>query len=150
MNRTTAMRHAVGRRFSLPRLMLLVLLALGVCGMHTLGHIGDAGRHPASALGFHAEDGTAVVLPHAGADGRAATSGGDENPGHGVNLDLFAVCLAVVGAAGVVLWAARRGRVRRAPHSRLLRAAWSPQPSGRGPPVAPVGLQLAVASVSRT
>ncbi|WP_255481214.1 DUF6153 family protein [Micromonospora thermarum] len=129
--------------------MLVVLLALGVCGMHTLGHIGDAGHHPAAAM-FHAEDGMAMVVPHTGTDQLSAASVGEESPGHGVNLDLFAVCLAVLGAAGVVLWATRRGPVRRAPHSRLRRTVWSPQPSGRGPPVAPIGLRLAVASVSRT
>jgi hypothetical protein len=146
MNGTTAMKQAVGP-FSPPRLLLLVLLALGVAGMHTLGHVGD-GHHPAPAVVDHADSGM-VTQPHAGADQPVAASDADDARDHGLRLDVFAVCLAVLGAVGILLWAARTGRLRSG-YVRLLRARWAPQPAGRGPPPVPVGLRLAVVSVSRT
>lgn len=146
MNGTTAMKRAVGR-VSPPQLLLLVLLALGVAGMHTLGHVGD-GHRPGRAVVAHADPGM-VAQPQAGADQPTAASEDDDPPDHGLRLDVFAVCLAVLGAVGVLLWAARTGRLRSG-YVRLLRARWAPQPAGRGPPPVPVGLRLAVVSVSRT
>lgn len=141
------MKPAAGR-FSLPQLMLFVLLALGVASMHTLGHVGDTGHHPAPAVAADGNDGM-VVQPHLGADQRRAGSDAGETPGHGLNLDLLAVCLAVLGAVGIMLWAARISRLRRSP-ARLLRNVWTTPAVGRGPPTVPIRLRLAVVSVSRT
>jgi hypothetical protein len=143
MNRTTAREQAVGRG----RLTLLVVLVLGVAGMHTLGHVGDTGHHAAPAALGHADND--VTLVHAPTDQPPAASGTGETPGDGPSLDLFAVCLAVLGAASILLGMARTGRLCRG-HARLQRAVRAPRRAGRGPPSRPLGLRLAVVSVSRT
>ncbi|MFC0505287.1 DUF6153 family protein [Micromonospora costi] len=136
------------RHMGLPRLMLLVLLALGVAGMHTLGHVGDTSHHLTPAATTHMDEATASQT-HAGSGQPAATPGSKQTPGHGLNLDLFAVCLAVLGAVSILLWAALTGRLLR-DQARPPGATPAPQRAGRGPPPAPIGLRLAAVSVSRT
>ena len=132
----------------LPRLMLLVLLALGVAGMHTLGHVGDTSRHLTPAAMTHMDEAVASQT-YAGSDQPAAAPGSEQTPGHGLNLDLFAVCLAVLGAVGILLWAVLTGRLL-CDQARPPGATLAPRPAGRGPPPAPIGLRLAAVSVSRT
>ncbi|RSN12630.1 hypothetical protein DMB42_10575 [Nonomuraea sp. WAC 01424] len=92
----------VVRRFV--RGLLLVLLALGVCGMHTLGHLdgrhgGSPGRH-----GTVAQEAPAV-LPA----GAQAVAGEHRMPG----FDPTSVCLAVLTSLLIILLAAVRFWTRR-------------------------------------
>ena len=142
MNRTLV-ANRLGRHLCPPRLMLLVLLALGVAGMHTLGHADDS-AHTGSSLSSHVamdlhavpEDGSAAAIPDESTDGR-------------VHVLAFTVCLAVIGAGAILLLRSLAMRVRRVGHAFHLagrRLSWE---SGRGPPNPPVGLRLAEVSVLR-
>lgn len=146
MNRTACQRPA--GLISPPRVLLLVLLALGVAGMHTFGHQG----HAASG-----HESTAADLPHgaltaAGPDGfhelRQIAQVGEPTTGGGTDLDLFSVCLAVLGAFG---WAVGLAllRVRSHRNRRAVRTGHAARRGGRGPPAPSLGLRLAVVSVSR-
>ncbi|MDZ5447585.1 DUF6153 family protein [Micromonospora sp. 4G57] len=132
-------------------MVLLVVLAFGVVGMHTFGHAGDAGHrgsgdHPATA-----ERAALMVVTdakhetaHQPATGRII----DATTGGGMGGGLFAVCLAVLGALGLVLWAAvTRGHARG--DLLRLRPAGRALASGRGPPVRRLGLRMAAVSVLR-
>lgn len=128
--------------------MLLVLLAFGVAGMHTVGHAGHngSGDHGAAtgrvALAMITNAGQETVNEPPTARIIEAT-GGD-----GMGGGLFAVCLAVFGALGLVLRAAvtrgraRGGLLRRCPGGSALAF-------GRGPPVRRLGLRMAAVSVLR-
>jgi hypothetical protein len=149
MNRTTLVSRAT-RHLSLPQLLLLVLLTLGVAGMHTLGHgAGQEHGHPGSP-GMSDHMPVAQVVPPADVTLAAAAPLGEPPTGHGPDLSVFTVCLAVLGAWGIVLllrWAqARRGRLGRT--SRLPAAA-PDRGHGRAPPARLVGLRMAVVSVMR-
>lgn len=88
-----------GRRLS--RWALLVLLVVGVCGMHTLGHPGTSHAHGEAAVASM----PAGHLP-AAVMGDAVSSSG-ELP----DLDPGTMCLAVLTSL-LLLWAAaRRGRL---------------------------------------
>jgi hypothetical protein len=95
-------RHTV--QGVLPRLVLLVLLALGVGAMHTLGHPAEEQGH-ASAAAMHvmSESGshdatTAIMGPHAAP---ASTPDGPTGPaGH---LDPLTMCIAVLLAVTVLV-----------------------------------------------
>jgi len=121
--------------------MLLILVAVGVAFMHTLGHPSSSGGHNGGAT-HHAMTVSAPM-----ADSPAVVAGaGDDTP---MGFDPMTVCLAVlIGgfvlllAALVLTWpgmAAGRDRARRA-HPR----------NGRAPPTLTVGLRLADLSVLRT
>ncbi|AXH93630.1 hypothetical protein AB0N38_28650 [Micromonospora aurantiaca] len=122
-------------------LMLLVALAFGVLGMHTVGH------HP-SLRGSGVESAMAdlrhtPVVPA----GEQSLSGSD---GHGRGVDAFAVCLAVLGAAVVLasLSMLRRCRRELPVSARARQWTW-----GRGcgpPPRPPLGLRMTAVSVLRT
>lgn len=91
-------------RVTAVRALLLTLVAVGVVGMHSLGHPRD-GRLPASHLAL-------VSGHHPETAGPAAT--GLEVPPHrpGHDLDPAAICLAILTAASVALggmaWAMHR------------------------------------------
>jgi hypothetical protein len=150
MNRT-AVSQRPDRLVSLPRVLLLVLLALGVAGMHTFGH-GHGGHHAESAHQI-----TAAGLPHRmlidpGQDGshdqHMVARIGDPAPGGGMDLDVFSVCLAVLGALGLTIWVARlRARSR---HDRPVpRTRPTSRSGGRGPPAPLLGLRVAALTVLR-
>ncbi|MGC5309889.1 hypothetical protein [Micromonospora zamorensis] len=147
MNRTA--RQRPGRLISLPRLLLLVLLALGVAGMHTFGH---AGGHTASG-----HDATAAAMPHdtlTGADQDDSRHQGviaqirEPGPSGSPDLGLFSVCLAVVGAFGLAVGLALL-RVRSHRERADARTHLAVQGGGRGPPALLLGLRVAAVSVLR-
>ncbi|MBC9002954.1 MULTISPECIES: hypothetical protein [Micromonospora] len=123
------------------RLMLLVALAFGVLGMHTVGH------HP--YLGGSGVESTMADLHHApvAPAGEHSPSGSD---GHGHGVDAFAVCLAVLGAAVVLASLSMLRRCRRDLPLSARARHWT---RGRGydPPSRPrLGLQMTAVSVLRT
>ncbi|MCO1597578.1 DUF6153 family protein [Micromonospora sp. RHAY321] len=148
MKRT--IRQRPGRLISLPRVLLLVLLALGVAGMHTFGHGG--GGHTSSG-----HDTTAVVMPH----DRLASPVQDDS-GHRAliaqireprssgspDLGLFTVCLAVVGAFGLAIALALL-RVRSHRERCEARTHLTVHRGGRSPPALLLGLRVAAVSVLR-
>ncbi|WP_113700717.1 DUF6153 family protein [Nonomuraea lactucae] len=93
--------RVVGRGRHLSRWALLVLLVIGVCGMHTLGHPGSS----------HGQSETAVAsmpmghMPPSIMDGAVSSSG--ELP----DLDPGTVCLAVLTSLLLLFLDARRGRL---------------------------------------
>lgn len=88
------------------RAVLLVALALGVCGMHTLGHLdGRHGGSSAAAHGMKAAPGPVSVVP-AGSEAFVPERG---MPG----FDPTDVCLAVLMAFVVLLLIAAWTRVGR-------------------------------------
>jgi hypothetical protein len=123
------------------RLMLLVALAVGVLGMHTVGHhpyLGGSRLESAMADLRHAP----VAPAH-----QQSPSGSD---GHGRGVDAFAVCLAVLGA-GVVL--ASLSMLRRCRRELTVSARVRHLTRGRGCgplPRPPLGLQMTAVSVLRT
>ncbi|HEX6869778.1 MAG TPA: hypothetical protein VF163_01660 [Micromonosporaceae bacterium] len=153
------------------RLLLLVLTAVGVAGMHTLGHANPSGDHHgplaaeltgmrvvASTATHHAA--TAVERSAAmAAEAFAATAQesvaavvarrGAGQPGRSGGLDPWSVCLAVLAAGLVLLVAVLCGRGGRgwAARGRTRRMFGH---AGRGPPFVPlIGLHLADLSVLR-
>jgi hypothetical protein len=84
------------------RLLLIAMVAVGVVQMHVFGHpIADhrmpVGAAPAAALAIAGSSAShSDTAMGAGAD-EAAGSGGPER-----SIDLLAVCLAILAAAGVV------------------------------------------------
>ncbi|MEV0819872.1 hypothetical protein [Nonomuraea rubra] len=119
------------------RAVLLILLALGVCGMHTLGHID--GRHHASLANGH---GPTMPLP--AADPSHPSIGSD--PGV-LGLDPTDVCLAVLSVFMVVMGLAAWLRTRRRTHLRA--GSLSPARQVARPPPKPTSLRLASLSVLR-
>ncbi len=130
------------------RLLLLAVLALGVAGMHTLGHPhgGNAtamrGPTPVEAWSHHA----AALTSLPAADGLIATDA-PVPP-----MDPMNVCLAILTAVGIaitvlaLLSISTRARRTTLPHGPV----WTV--SARGPPtcVPPLGRRLAALSVLRT
>ncbi|MEV3981510.1 hypothetical protein [Nonomuraea sp. NPDC049758] len=121
------------------RALLLVVLALGVCGMHTLGHVNA--RHDMA----NARPGLAVAheLPVAPVAALAGLAPGHEMPG----LDPAGVCLAVLTSLLVVVLLALWVGVRR----RAVGGA-GPGPAFRPvarPPPRPTSLRLARLSILR-
>ncbi|MFI6177640.1 hypothetical protein ACIA8R_19070 [Nonomuraea sp. NPDC051191] len=117
------------------RALLLVVLALGVCGMHTLGHVNA--RHD-MALAHEAP------AAHAGLQsGHAGLQSGHEMPG----LDPAGVCLAVLSSLLVVallaFWVGARRRAFGGTG-----AGSSLRPVARPPP-RPTSLRLAHLSILR-
>lgn len=88
------------------RAVLLVLLALGVCGMHTLGHID--GRHGGGHATEMASPPLAVV-----ADGLQAVTPQPAMPG----FDPTDVCLAILASLVVLLLSAAWTRAGRSSHT---------------------------------
>lgn len=150
MNRAAAWRSPLGP-VGLPRVLLLVLLALGVAGMHTLGH-GEGGHHepvqrspgtyaaPVGSLTGHPE--TVVAGP------LFAAGPGAPTPGGGLELDVFGICLAVLGALCLALWVALT-RVDSSRDGYLARMRWATRRLGRAPPIASLGLRVVAVSVLR-
>ncbi|AQZ63523.1 hypothetical protein BKM31_20500 [[Actinomadura] parvosata subsp. kistnae] len=85
------------------RAVLLVALALGVCGMHTLGHLD--GRHGGSSHGMQAAPAVVSVVPA----GMEALAPDGTMPG----FDPTDVCLAVLMTFMVLLLIATWARVGR-------------------------------------
>jgi hypothetical protein len=114
---------------------LLVALALGVCGMHTLGHLD--GRH----AGSHGMDVAQTLVAPAGMPAFAP------DPGM-FGFDPTSVCLAVLTSLMLVLVLAAWIRTRR----RVWGQRRSPSPVRRvaRPPPKPTSLRLACLSVLRT
>jgi hypothetical protein len=143
-------REAVGRvarqRIAL-RLLLLVVTAIGIAGMHTLGHPGDAGTggsvHTAAMpLG---EESMAEAV---GAAMTVVISG--DMHGTGMRMDPFNVCVAILvgGLLALLVALLIRDRRRRMPDSDAPTALAL---AGRGPPKpSRLGLRLADLSVQRT
>ncbi|MEU8324516.1 hypothetical protein AB0C33_39685 [Nonomuraea sp. NPDC048881] len=121
------------------RALLLVVLALGVCGMHTLGHV-NARHDMANARPVLAVAHELPVVPVAALAGLAP---GHEMPG----LDPAGVCLAVLTSLLVVVLLALWVGVRR----RAVGGA-GPGPAFRPvarPPPRPTSLRLARLSILR-
>ncbi|RKN50395.1 DUF6153 family protein [Micromonospora endolithica] len=144
MNRTA--RQHPARPTSLPWVLLLVLLTLGVAGMHTFGHGGHAASgHETAANG----------LPHGALTAadqvdvhqvRQVAQVGEPTTGGSTGAELFSVCLAVLGAFGLAFGLALlRVRSRRATCVAWTRCA--AHRGGRGPPVTLLGLRVAAVSV---
>ncbi|MFF1558490.1 DUF6153 family protein [Streptomyces sp. NPDC058279] len=126
--------RAVG---ALGHLLLVVVLALGVFVMHSVGHPDSPSAHPsvhpathptAGRPAEHAADATVVADPEHGA--RVAQHA------PGMRMDMAALCVAVLGAAILlVLLRAALGRARLLPAGP--RPGTAPGPSPRPPPRAP-------------
>jgi len=122
------------------RLMLLILVAVGVAFMHTLGHPSGGGHtggatHHAAAASLTMADSSAVV----------AVAGDDAAMG----FDPMTVCLAILFGGFVLLLAALVLAWPGAATGRSRTAGRHPR-NGRAPPPPTVGLRLADLSVSRT
>lgn len=112
-------------RSRLLRGLLLVMLALGVCGMHTLGHLGPS----------HG-DVQATSSTHQGHDPQPSAPG----------MDPTSVCVAILVSVLVLALVVRRGWVRRT-LLRLATAFTHVLRVARPPP--PTALRLASLSVMR-
>jgi hypothetical protein len=129
-------------RFAALRTLLLVLVALGVLGMHTTGHPDDS--HGAGTMTASHET-PAMQAPAAIVNVALVAV----LPRSGGGFDSLAVCLAVltaVGLASLIAWArlaARRAYGGVAPVPAVLAGL------GRGPPWRYHGLVLAELSVQR-
>ena len=158
------MLTAVSPRWFLPRVLLLVAVALGLGAMHTLGHAGMAhamtvpARVPPAAtatspsMPMAAPPAAVDALMHAPANTAIAGSHRvlalvDAAGSHGSG-GAWSVCLAVLGTAVLLLALARVRRLRRtsplASPARLTRVAAAP----RAPPPR-FGLRVADLSVVR-
>lgn len=152
MNETAATKRAV-RLPCMPRVLLLVLLAFGVGGMHTFGHGGDVDHHTSGGHGVAGQVPSRIVPADAGPDAvrhQPVVAGtGEPATGGGMDLGGFTVCLAVLGALGLtflVTMLRARSRGGDLPAALLLATARAP---GRGPPVRRLGLRVATVSVLR-
>lgn len=128
-------RQRLAMRFA--RALLLVLLALGVCGMHTLGHLD--GRHHAPPADGH---GMTVSQPEAGAGHPSIKS----DPGM-LGLDPANVCLAVLSVFMLVMGLAAWVGTRRRTEGQA--GSLSPARRVARPPPKPTSLRLARLSVLR-
>ncbi|NUW43602.1 hypothetical protein [Nonomuraea rhodomycinica] len=158
------------------RLALLVLLVLGVCGMHTLGHVGLHRSHGGTATPQRSHGATAAPAPadharaggtrpdhtrpggtrpdHTRADptrpdhtGRHAAGEASSAGGQLPDLDPGSVCLAVLTSLLLLIVAAARARAGRGEHT----PDAAGQVAGRTarPPPRPLSLRLARVSVLR-
>lgn len=124
----------VGQRAIL-RLLLVVLVALGVAGMHTLGHPRDSG-HGGTAPAHLTQPASAAM----DADGVVVR-------GLDLSLDPSSVCLAILvvfSVAALLAALLMRGGRRPSSTGRRLRLVAS---AGRGPPP-PVSVGLCLANLS--
>ncbi|MEU2616090.1 DUF6153 family protein [Micromonospora sp. NPDC007271] len=128
------------RRQRLLRVVLLVALAFGVFGMHTFGHPPDLRCSVAGDMATAAHEIDHVSAPE---------QGRDSSHGYGDDLHAFTVCLAVLGAALVLisLTMLRQRRWNLAMPADAQRWATGRR---RAPPPRPIGLRLTAASVLRT
>jgi hypothetical protein len=147
---------AVPRRSALPQILLLVLTALGVAGMHTMGHVGAGhGTHAMQAVqAVHAGPHTATA-PAATSmivAGPPAAPASLAVPHRGGGLDPTQMCLAVLTLVGsaLLIAAALLAIGRPARSGTALRMVFAA--SGRDPPPRrpPIGLLVADLSVLRT
>ncbi|MCP2327122.1 hypothetical protein HDA40_005629 [Hamadaea flava] len=120
-----------------PLLLLLLLLAAGIAGMHTLGHATHGPSHAPMSV---------MAADHAASGVSAGWEGGSGR--HGPMTDPTVMCLAILG--GVALLAvALLLRFQRSTASGVRPPQPAARESGRGPPRTPVGLLLADLSVLR-
>jgi hypothetical protein len=121
----------VPRRFAALRMLLLVLVAFGVAGMHTTGHPSDS--HGIRTMVVSHET-PAMQAPAMNAPAQVAGAEVVALPRSGGGFDPSQVCLAILTAVGLAvliagaLLAVRSVRSGGAPVPAVL-AAW-----GRGPP----------------
>ncbi|NUO59138.1 MAG: hypothetical protein HOV78_20955 [Hamadaea sp.] len=141
-----------------PLLLLLLLLAAGVAGMHTLGHASHATTH-SPGMSAHVSAHVSAVV--SAGSGMSAESWGEIRPGtvirwesgsghHGPMTDPTVMCLAVLGGVALIAFALIL-LFRKAAAARV-RPTQPPARGnnlGRGPPRTPVGLLLADLSVLR-
>jgi hypothetical protein len=132
-----------------PRLLLLVLVALGVAGMHTTGHASDrhtsrVASHTPAGIDTHPNgaDLTFVAMDVVAMDVVIL-------PASGSRFDPSVVCLAILSTVGIAVLIAWALRARRTPSG-----DGAPVPAvvarfGRGPPQRCLGLILAELSVLR-
>ncbi|WP_188195955.1 DUF6153 family protein [Nonomuraea sp. SYSU D8015] len=120
--------------------LLLVILALGICGMHTLGHVdGGHGGSPSTAHGMGVTQEPLVAVP----PGLRAFVPEREAPG----FDPAGVCLAILTSFIVVLLIA--AWVRTGQRSDGGGGAPSPVQRVARPPPKPTSLRLARLSILR-
>jgi Family of unknown function (DUF6153) len=138
--------QVVSRRVG--QLLLLIVLALGVMGMHTLGH--PSGEHRADAIPAAAP--VMTSLHHAATVTEGVAAGGfSATPPHMPPTDPMKVCVAILTAMGLaamllaLLTMSRRGSGTRAVDGGAQTSC------GRGPPtpVPPLPRRLAALSVLR-
>ncbi len=137
------------RRFAALRVLLLVLVAFGVAGMHTMGHPSDSHATMTMAAS-HGTSATRSPAMNAAAPIQVAGVELVGLPIPGGGFDPTEVCLAILTAVGLaVLLACALGAMRAAG------GGVAPIPAvfaalGRGPPLRPaLGLVLANLSVLR-
>ncbi|MFI6818624.1 hypothetical protein ACIBG7_39935 [Nonomuraea sp. NPDC050328] len=122
-------------RARLVRGFLLVLLALGISGMHTMGHPGQTHGQthgqPTQATSPSPHQQPAAISTH----GRSATPSPHQQPA-APGLDPTAVCVAILASLLVLALAARRGRLRRTSFH-LSRTFTRVRRAARPPPTAP-------------
>jgi hypothetical protein len=134
--------HVVDRCRRLSRWVLLVLLVVGVSGMHTLGHADLSHGHGEAAAASMPMGQT----PHPGMGG-AVSSSAASSSGELPELDPGTVCSAVLTSLLLLFLGARRGRLlgrRRTPP-----AAVSDTGSAGRPPPGSLALNLTRVSVLR-
>lgn len=135
-------------KMSILRLILLIAVACGVTGMHTLGHAAADEHSTGPDHGAMADTATAYEQSRKGSTTARVADPNDHRPG-GMHMNPFSVCLAVLAALGlsvlILATLASTGSAFRAPQPRLAVAVGS-----RGPPWSPVGLRVAHLSVLRT
>ncbi|NUR71048.1 MAG: hypothetical protein HOU81_09515 [Hamadaea sp.] len=146
--------HRMRTRRSGPLLLLLLLLAAGVAGMHTLGHASHTPAHNpvhSSAMSAAVSAGSGMSAESRGADRPGTVIRWESGSGHGGPMtDPTVMCLAILGGVALIAFVLVL-LVRRLAGSGVRPA----QPIavrnlfGRGPPRTPVGLLLADLSVLR-
>lgn len=128
--------------------LLLLVLAFGVAGMHTLGH--HEGHEPATAGSGHGVHTTAAAPGHPAHTAPAA------HPAHGLtavapptgDLDPSQMCLAILTAGALLGLAMAAGRIRRrVPVSHWRRSPRAVGRAGRGPP-GPLATNLLLAEIT--
>ncbi|TDC42998.1 hypothetical protein [Micromonospora sp. KC213] len=132
---------------SLLRLLLLVLLSLGVCGMHTFGHGGHAAStHETTAAEGVLHGALAAPVQDDSRDFHLIAQVDESTTGGSTNLDLFTVCLAILSAFGLTVGLALlRGQSHR--DRSVARTRLAVHRGGRSPPVPLLGLRVAAVSV---
>ena len=136
------------------RLILLLAVAFGVFGMHTIGHVSTTHAvmpHMSQAVA-HPDDVPPTVASVMGMPAPVSSAGSRVPAGGALPiLDPTAICLAMLSAVGLLalLRVARRRRGRLVGPARAARLAQAGSTSGRAPPHRGVGLAVAQLSVLR-
>ncbi|MEU7839238.1 DUF6153 family protein [Nonomuraea sp. NPDC049129] len=135
-----AIRGTMGRSIRVTglaagRWLLFVMLVLGVCGMHTLGHVAMGEMSGDRAMESHQ---AAAALPS-----YASRVLNDEMPG----LDPRSVCLAVLTSLLTIALIASAALARWTPEAESSRPSWVARTAR--PPPSPTSIQLAHLSVLR-